>query len=47
MDPGMQQAVEVVLCIDPAVPATPDEILDLIALHVRTKRSVALDRVAF
>ena len=43
----MQQIVEVVLNIQPTDGATPDQILDQIAQHIRAKRNIALDRVAF
>jgi hypothetical protein len=47
LDPSMQQVVEVALNIPPTTPLTPDEILDLIADYIRSKRNIALDRVAF
>jgi hypothetical protein len=47
LDPSMQQVVEIVLGISPATPTTPDDVLDCIGNHVREKRNVALDRVAF
>jgi hypothetical protein len=47
LDPSMQQVVEVALNIPPNTPLTPDEILDLIADYIRSKRNIALDRVAF
>jgi hypothetical protein len=47
LDPSMQQIVEIVLGISPATPTTPDDVLDRIRYHVREKRNVALDRVAF
>ena len=46
-DPAMQQIVEVVLGILPNDPLTPDDVLDRIADHVRAKRNIALDRMAF
>jgi hypothetical protein len=47
LDPSMQQVVEIVLGISPATPTTPDDVLNHIGNHVREKRNVALDRVAF
>ncbi len=47
LDPSMQQVVEIVLGISPATPTTPDDVLDRIGNHVREKRNIALDRVAF
>lgn len=46
LDPSMQQVVEIMVGISPATPTTP-EVLDRIGNHVREKRNVALDRVAF
>jgi hypothetical protein len=47
LDPSMQQLVEIMLGILPATPTTPDDVLDRIGIHVREKRNVVLDRVAF
>ncbi len=47
LDPSMQQVVEVALNIPPTTPLTPDEILALNADYIRSKRNIALDRVAF
>lgn len=47
LDTSMQQVVEITLDIAPTDELTPDEILDAIAAHIRLKRNVALDRVAF
>ena len=49
LNPSMQQVVEIVLGISSA-PTTPPhryDVLDRIGNHVRKKRNVALDRVAF
>lgn len=46
-EPGMQQVVEVALGIAPTHRYSPDEILDKVAEHIRSKRNIALDRVAF
>jgi hypothetical protein len=43
LDPSMQQVVEVALNIPSTTPLTPDEILDLIADYIRSKRNIALD----
>jgi hypothetical protein len=43
----MQQAVEVASNFTPNNTSLPSEILGAIANHIRLKRSVALDRVAF
>lgn len=47
LDPSMQQVVEVVLNISPTANTTPDDVLNSISDYVRSKRNVALDRVAF
>jgi hypothetical protein len=43
LDPSMQQVVEVALNIPSTTPLTLDEILDLIADYIRSKRNIALD----
>ncbi|KZR99048.1 Uncharacterized protein APZ42_005255, partial [Daphnia magna] len=47
LDTTMQQTVEVALNFTPNNTTLPSEILDAIANHIRLKRNVALDRVAF
>ena len=47
LDPSMQQTLEIGLNVLPDAAHTPDEILDGIAVYIRSKRNVALDRVAF
>jgi hypothetical protein len=46
-DTTMQQAVEVASNFTPNNTSLPSEILGAIANHIRLKRSVALDRIAF
>jgi hypothetical protein len=47
LDPAMQQVVEVALGILPTSPLSPSDVIDRITDHVRSKRNIALDRVAF
>jgi len=47
MDTSMQQVLEIALGITAGGTLTPVETLDRIAAHIRSKRNVALDRVAF
>ena len=47
MSTAMLQIVEMALGIDANVPTTPDAILNAIQRHIRSKRSVELDRVEF
>ncbi|KAI9551307.1 hypothetical protein GHT06_002507 [Daphnia sinensis] len=47
LDPAMQQIVEVALGIPSATPLSPTDVLDQINTYIRSKRNIALDRVAF
>ena len=47
LDPDMQQIVEVALGILPTAVTSPDDVLDQINTYIRSKRNIALDRVAF
>lgn len=47
LDPAMQQVVEVALGILPTSPLSPSDVIDCITDHVRSKRNIALDRMAF
>ncbi|XP_046453081.1 keratin, type I cytoskeletal 9-like [Daphnia pulex] len=47
LDPAMQQVVEVALGILPTSPLSLSDVIDRITDHVRSKRNIALDRVAF
>ena len=47
LDTTMQQTVEVTLNLPPNNTTLPSEILEVIANHIRLKRNVALDRIAF
>ena len=47
LDPDMQQIVEVALGISPTAATTPEDVLDQINIYIRSKRNIALDRVAF
>ena len=46
-DSSMREMVEVALGILPSDAKTPKEVLDSITDHIRARRNVALDRVAF
>lgn len=47
LDATMQQVVGVALTILSSAATTPEAVLDSISDYIRTKRNVALDRVAF
>jgi hypothetical protein len=47
LDPAMQQIVEVALGIYSATLLSPTDVLDQINTYIRSKRNIALDRVAF
>ena len=47
MDVSMQRVVEFTLCIKPDEMHTTEDIIEKIRQHVRNKRSIALDLVAF
>jgi hypothetical protein len=47
LDPDMQQIVEVALGISSTAATTPEDVLDQINIYIRSKRNIALDRVAF
>jgi hypothetical protein len=47
LDPSMHQVVNVALGISPTSMATPANVLDQIKDYSRSKRNIALDRVAF
>jgi hypothetical protein len=47
LDPDMQQIVEVTLGILPTAATSPEDVLDQINTYIRSKRNIALDRVAF
>ncbi|KZS02114.1 Uncharacterized protein APZ42_000982, partial [Daphnia magna] len=47
LDPAMHQVVEVALGISPTSVVTPADVLDQIKDYIRSKRNIALDRVAF
>ncbi len=47
LDPAMQQIVEVALGILPTSALSPTDVLDRISTYIRSKRNIALDRVAF
>ena len=47
LDPAMQQIVEVALGISSATLLSPTDVLDQINTYIRSKRNIALDRVAF
>ncbi len=47
LDPAMHQVVEVALGISPTSVATPADVIGQIRDYIRSKRNIALDRVAF
>ncbi|XP_032785627.1 twist-related protein 1-like [Daphnia magna] len=47
LDPAMQQIVEVALGILPTSALSPIDVLDCVSTYIRSKRNIALDRVAF